>query len=499
MATRYQDFSKKLKHLISAIESNHNAMKQLSSSRLEVAKAINSLTTDTPLFKCAGEIPPEGSDSTSSYASVHLALNKKSQLYLNKYPEHILNYAIEWERILTTRIAAHLKQSEKLRVDLDHYQSKVEDLNKDANKTMNKGKNVNDKEIEKLKRNEAKFVQARQDYDKFVNDLCGYMEEVLDRGWRDLHPMLVKMAQFDATYSNDEANVLRSINGVTQELMGFGTKNDLSPQGRLKELETSSLESLINKYHPSGTTLSIMGGETGGGIHSPHASTDELAVGGGGLFGSVVRNTSENFAGSTGGSLSSSRNNSDIFTPRSRTNTGDSDWSNAGKPAVSNAYRGHASDISNTSTMLSIAQSAAPPPTLDDIFGSASATNNSSMQSYSGNYSSQPPAPAGMPPPPPSMPPPLPPQHNMPNFGGLSMYDNPRPVPPPMVPPPIPTTTCGYSQMSGGLFSPGTIMSPGSSSTNPFDDGHNTNASDASSHSRGHGQPNFGSHTNPFG
>ena len=108
------------------------------------------------------------------------------------------------------------------------------------------------------------------------------MEEVLDQGYKDLHPVLVKMAQFDSTYSQEEANALKSIGGVTMELMGFGTKNDLSPTGSLKELETASLVSLINKYHPSGTTLAMMGGEA-----SASSSADEMNVGVGGLFGSV--------------------------------------------------------------------------------------------------------------------------------------------------------------------------------------------------------------------
>lgn len=56
------------------------------------------------------------------------------------------------ERILSTRITEWLRQSEKLRVDLDHYQNKVEDLNQSVNKAQNKGKNVNDKDIDKLKR-----------------------------------------------------------------------------------------------------------------------------------------------------------------------------------------------------------------------------------------------------------------------------------------------------------------------------------------------------------
>ena len=447
---RYAEFSKKLKQLISAIESNHHAMTQLSSSRLEVAKAIHTLSQDTPLYKSAGELLTDGSDSTSSYAAVHTTLNKKSQLYLNKYPEHILNYAIEWERILTARITDGLKQSEKLRVDLDHYQNKVEDLSKGTNKAMNKGKNVNDKDIEKLKRNEAKFVQARQDYDKFVNDLCGYMEEVLDRSWRDLHPMLVKMTQFDSTFSDDQANILKRINGVTHELMAFGTKNDLMPQGRLKELESSSPEALVQKYHPSGTTLTIMGGEVGGGLVPPTGG-DGLPVGGGGLFSTIPRkNSNENFAGS----LQSSRSNSEVSALRSRTNTGDSDWSKGCGPTPT--------DFS----LYSSSAAPAPAPTLDEIFGGGANNNAGEPQVI---------FPAGIPLPPPSAPPPLPPQQ-MPNIVGLSMYGQ---MPLSMASPPVPFSF-SHNQVSGGpnssgLFSPGnmsqgTIMSTGDGSTNPFDD-----------------------------
>ena len=140
---------------------------------MEVAKAINSLTFNTPLFGCAGDIPANASvgmvdggggtasdnnnnnssmtdlvitndgnnaNSKDSYAAIHLALHRKNKLYHDKYTEHILTYAAEWERILTTRISGHLKQSETLRVNLDHYAKKVEDLHKTINKTMTKGR-----------------------------------------------------------------------------------------------------------------------------------------------------------------------------------------------------------------------------------------------------------------------------------------------------------------------------------------------------------------------
>eukprot|EP00571_Detonula_confervacea_P013277 CAMPEP_0172299422 /NCGR_PEP_ID=MMETSP1058-20130122/1738_1 /TAXON_ID=83371 /ORGANISM="Detonula confervacea, Strain CCMP 353" /LENGTH=611 /DNA_ID=CAMNT_0013008869 /DNA_START=157 /DNA_END=1992 /DNA_ORIENTATION=+ len=523
LRSKYTQFAKNQKFLITTLTNNHASMAAYSKSRLEVAKAINSLTVDTPLFKCAGDIPANavgttdggGGNSTStdivphqshpsSYAAIHLQLHKKNKMYLEKYTEHILNYATEWERILSTRITGHLKQSEKLRVDLDHYARKVEDMNKTMNKTMSKGKSINDAGVDKLKRNEQKLSQARQEYDRFVNDLCGFMEEVMERGWKDLHPLLVKMAQFDATLSNEEAVLLKgSMAGVTENLKGMGTKYpNLKAQGRLKELETWSLESL-NKVNPSSrsdsplmithgggenasyVTQSSGGGDPTLGIHAglgaPSDGSLDLNAGGGGFFGSsgqisgsqISRTSSfaSNSGSDAGGGYGAPQQ------PRSRTNTGDSggggyDWNVAGGTR-SASYRGapssgglpplnpqrqgsfhelpqrasSAHDMSATSSMLSAMQAAAPPPTMDDIFGGSNSAN-----------AGMPPPPSGMPPPPPSMPPPPPPQALSPNVSQLSLYDHgSSPLPP--APPPM---------YGGGCLSP--QMSVASHGTNPFDD-----------------------------
>ena len=511
LRSKYQQFSKNLKFLITTLTNNHAALVAHSKARLEVAKAINSLTVDTPLFKLAGDIPatavgttdgggdaaagddaaaaPPATTTTSSelvtttnqqqhhptsYAAIHLQLHKKHKMYHDKYNEHILTYAIEWERILSTRIKGHLAQSEKLRLDLDHYGRKVEDLSRTINKTMAKGKNIDDKEVDKLKRNEQKLVQARIEYDRFINDLCGFMEEVMERGWKDLHPLLVKMAQFDTTLSNEEATILKgSMTSITTQLKGMAAQHpNLKPLGRLKELETRSLESLA-KANPSSRSDSPLlitqgGGEDAtyfaplvagdnpngiGGVHGIHAglgsgSTDELSVGGGGIFGRQPMSRNPSFASNAGSETSYGQ-----MMPRSRTNTGDGsfggsggyDWStggvgggggygahnnnnrpsnisaapsSGGLPPLNPSCRGNSyssTSLGATSSMLSTMQAAAPPPTLQDIFSSNNAT--SSMMAV--------PPPVGMPPPPPSMPPPPPPQmSNAMTVAPLSLYDN---------------------------------------------------------------------------
>jgi len=528
-----------------------------SKSRLEVAKAINALTVDTPLFKCAGDIPAgavgttdgggeqqpststdivqHNSSNPTSYAAIHLQLHKKYKLYSEKYAEHILKYAAEWERILTTRISGNLKTSEKLRVDLDHYAKKVEDLNKTMNKTMSKGKSVDDKGVDKLKRNEAKLVQARAEYDRFVNDLCGYMEEVLHRGWKDLHPLLVKMAQFDSTLSNEEAQLLKgSMMSVTEEMKNMGTKYpNLKPQGRLKELESMSLESFANqnpseKYNDSGAPLLITqgGGESatymaplGGNSDSIHSGLvgNGRVGGGGGLFGEPAARTSS-FGSDTFGMNDSSR---------SRTSTGDSggyDWSTGGAGGAANTAgyarapssgglpplnpssrsgsfaelpsqqqqrlsSGHI-DLSQTSNMLSTMQAAAPPPTMNDIFSASQPSQPSQHQMM------PPPAPGVAPPPPPMMPPPPPPQSMSPSMQSLSLYDGSpqRTQPQYQIPP---QQQMPQQQL---MNNPGFMSSQQSASSNPFDDGHSAagGGNNQQQQQRQYGS-SYGAPSNPFG
>ena len=518
LRAKYHIFAKNLKFLITSLTANHACMVGYSKARLEVAKAINSLTVDTPLFGCAGDIPANNAsvgtvdgggatasdnnnnnnnssttdlvianngntntNSKDSYAAIHLALHRKNKLYHDKYTEHILTYAAEWERVLTTRINGHLKQSETLRVDLDHYAKKVEDLHKTINRTMTKGKPVSDDNVDRLKRNEAKLIQARMEYDRFVNDLCGYMEEVMSRGWKDLHPLLVKMAQFDATLCNEESSLFaRGMTGVTDRLKNM--KNDhpgLTPLGRLKELETASLESIARSNPDYGVivqgggeaaTFAPLGGSStttigGGGLFSTlvTSSSDELPLnsdhksdaggggggGGGGLYGQTASAPSSGNYDWTRGSGGEGGGGGNFIAPAPSSGSG-YDWATGGGVmggggggGVSSIAPSEMVDRRRTgvysnnptspqmSSMLMAMQHAPPPPTLGDIYDLNNGGTSSNappappaQQQQQQYYGARPPMP---PAPPPSMPPPPPPtptNNNMmtSNFSQMSMY-----------------------------------------------------------------------------
>lgn len=523
LRAKYYIFAKNLKFLITSLTTNHACMVGYSKARLDVAKAINSLTVDTPLFGCAGDItaasvgtvdgggaPGDNNNSSTtdlvitnsntnnskdSYAAIHLALHRKNKLYHDKYTEHILSYATEWERILTTRINGHLKQSETLRVDLDHYAKKVEDLHKTINKTMTKGKPVSDDNVDKLKRNEAKLIQARAEYDRFVNDLCGYMEEVMIRGWKDLHPLLVKMAQFDTTLCNEESLLFtKSMTSVTDRLKNMKNHHPgLTPLGRLKELETASLESIARCNPDYGVivqgggeaaTFAPLGGSSttttttigGGGLFSTlmTSSSDELPLdsnhssdavgGGGGLYGQTASAPSSGNYDWTRGSGGGGGGGGNFIAPAPSSGSG-YDWATGGGgmgggrgvPSIApsemvdrrrTGVYGNNPTSPQMSSMIMAMQHAPPPPTLGDIYdlnnggSSSNAPPAPPAQQQQQYYGARPPMP---PAPPPSMPPPPPPtptNNNMmtSNFSQMSMY--------------------GASQQGGG----------GGSGTNPFGD-----------------------------
>mmetsp|Transcript_33467 Transcript_33467/g.58747 ORF Transcript_33467/g.58747 Transcript_33467/m.58747 type:complete len:587 (+) Transcript_33467:219-1979(+) len=570
LRTKYAQFSKNLKFLIATLTNNHASMLAYSKSRLEVAKAINSLTVDSPLFKCAGDIPANAVGTTdgggeegmgsevvayhaqpTSYAAIHLQLHKKNKMYADKYTEHILTYAKEWESILSLRVVKHLKQAEQLRVDLDHYGRKVEDLNKGMNKTMSKGKSINDKGADKMKRNEQKLIQARQEYDRFVNDLCGFMEEIMDRGWKDLHPLLVKMAQFDATLSSEEAMLLKgSMTGVTENLKGMAVKYpNLKPMGRLKELETWSLESL-NKVNPGSSMRSdsplmithgggenasyLTGpGDSPGGIHAGLIgpdSNDELnpgsVGGGGGPFGRQMSRTNSEQMSRTNSFASGTGSDNGYGQPRSRNDTGDSyDWA-AGGPTHNSSSNMVASPMTARSASFRSPSSGGLPPlgpahragsfheppvrahSSQDMSPQSIATSNMvrSMQAAAppptlddifrsdSSNNMMAPAPAGMPPPPPSMPPPPPPQSMSPSpqLSQMSLYDGPSMqygVPPPPM----------QEYMSPSNHS-------AASNTNPFDDdafgappGGRGSLQGTPMQGNPYGQPHTPTHGNPYG
>jgi len=416
--------------------------------------------------------------SVCSYLSVHDTLSAKSKSYATKFKQFVLDYAVEWEKVVVSRVSVGLKTADKLRRDLDHYQKKVEALRLSTNQAMAKGKSVPPTSAEKLGRNEEKLISSKQAYNKLASDLCILMEEVTERSWRDLHPLLIKCAQFDMTLSGDESKILSSLGQVVNELKQVASNNGLSAQARLKDLAGLSPELLSTR--PGGVTgLQItsgddmygafpMGGGSGMEMAQPPGTVSPHGLGG--------------FPVQVGSSAPAYSNNS------------------RDAPTRASSYNSYASapDPLSTMGMLTISQAAAPAPTMGDVYSANrsiqsapnsgnlpplspyrhSSFNDSSVYSdYSGYSGASVGAPAAPPPPPPSAAPPM----SRPSYGGAPNYGAPPMAsamtmgPAPGRDPYAPDPPTSYAQAPWGApgsndppatFNPYGAPAPGS---NPFD------------------------------
>jgi hypothetical protein len=359
-----------------------------------------------------------------SYASVHDTLSTKSKSYATKFKQFVLDYAVEWDKVVRSRVESGLKKAEQLRRDLDHYQKKVEAMRLSTNQIMAKGKSVPATTAERLGRNEEKLISSKQTYNKIATDLCILMEEVTERAWRDLHPLLIKCAQFDMTMSGDESTILSSLNQSVSELKRVATDNGLSPQARLKDIASLNPELLSTR--PGGVTgLTITsGGEPLGGSSSAYGASPGSSmaqppgsVGPQGLGGFPVQVSERSTEPPAAYALS--RNSS------------------------FNSYASAPAAPLSTMGMLSISQQSAPAPTYEDVYSSnrnTAMTINSAPRSGGlppmqqsparstsfnsegyGSYSGAPlaAAPAAPPPPPP---PPPPRSESFPSYGAPQSY-----------------------------------------------------------------------------
>jgi len=385
----------------------HAAMQEFGKAKIIVAKHLALLSKDTVLFETTGQTAgaDRSSDSVNSYFSVQEEVSNKTKNYADKYKQFIVDYAQEWYKTITDRVGADLKKAEKIRVELDHYQSKVESLRQSANATMAKGKQVDGKAAEKLTRNEDKLIKIKEASSKFINELCLLMEEITERSWRDLHPLLIKCSQFETQVSEDEAKAMASLNKVVAALKQIASDHGIKPQARLKDLATVDPYVLSTRSKDDNRNPALENGFTG------------LALGGSSVQGSAV-------------SATTGDNDSQYFPPGSTSAQGlggfpvrvqpadTSNGYNQGQSTTSTATNANANASPSTMSMMNI--NAAPAPTMDTMaqaFGpSAGAPSNGSV--YGGTTSSYHSAFAESPAPPPSAAPPPPPPTPSDSYGG---------------------------------------------------------------------------------
>ncbi len=297
------------------------AMQALAKAKLQVAQHLALLSKDTVLYEMTGQSAgaDRSSESINSFFSIQEAVCHKNIMYVDKYKQFVVDYAQEWYTTVTTRVGEGLKKAETMRVELSHYQSKVESLRQSANSTMAKGKQIDTKAAERLTRNEDKLIKTKEQTSRFINDLCLLMEEITERSWRDLHPLLVKCAQFETQVSGDESKAQATLSQVVTALKKVADDYGLSAQARLKDLKELDPHTLSTRSKNDSRNLAIENGMAGMGLGGGPGSVqnDGSAYGGRSVYSND--NSAEYFAPGTtapqglGGFPVKVRSNADVF------------------------------------------------------------------------------------------------------------------------------------------------------------------------------------------
>jgi len=243
LSAQFQRLKIKIRQLIDALKAQHVSLVQINETRFMVAKRISALAEGGEIASQAGTIPTAGEDPNDSYLTymgIHHSLSDRQKMYSERFLTHVVEYAIEWEKVIVARVSTSLKQAERLRLDQDHYRGKVDNIQRDAGKIISRGRDLDPKLSEKLERNEEKLRNSEKEYETFTSDLCLLMAEVTGKSWKDLHPILLKLIQFDTTLVSDEKKILSNLSSVEGMLKKIAVKHGLKPENRLKDLENLS-------------------------------------------------------------------------------------------------------------------------------------------------------------------------------------------------------------------------------------------------------------------
>jgi len=147
------------------------------------------------------------------------------QAYDETFTSFIVEFANQWERDVVGSVTKSLEQSEDLRREVDHYQAKVQSLQNERPSLFGKSKEPDPKDVEKLARNKGKLADARALYESHVQELCSVIEEVTDRAWKNMVPILAKLGQSDQSLATNEYKCMSKLEAITTAIknVGYGT------------------------------------------------------------------------------------------------------------------------------------------------------------------------------------------------------------------------------------------------------------------------------------
>ncbi|CAB9518636.1 expressed unknown protein [Seminavis robusta] len=205
---KFKTFTEQFKPFSIALKNYHASLINLEHNRSEMLQQIEIFTKGTPLFAHAGKgnkvlvAAPTWAKTFQnkkehSYCSMSRQMSALNTQYADYIDEYCIEYINEWEIVVNTRIQAGISKSEELKKDWLHYDKKVQQLLDSEAKINDRGKELDDKAKDKLKRNQEKLDIAKTEYDKYATGVCNLIDSALDCAWMDMTPIVYRLANME--------------------------------------------------------------------------------------------------------------------------------------------------------------------------------------------------------------------------------------------------------------------------------------------------------------
>lgn len=189
---------------------------------------------------------PEMKQDTESFVGVHQAAFNLSKQHHDQYGNYLIKYVEDWERVVAQRIHGLLIHYRELQENAVHYNKKVGGL---LHK-VDRSKSVRHTLAEKLDRNEIKEMGAVEARDTVGEHLYLYIEEVMERAWRDVFPLLLRSCRFEAEFSAATASALANLVEVAATIQVIGEDEECVIMGRLDDLQKKHPEEVYTEENP---------------------------------------------------------------------------------------------------------------------------------------------------------------------------------------------------------------------------------------------------------
>jgi hypothetical protein len=237
---------KQLHTLLLSAKKHHESLQQLDQTRMEMVKQMAAVAETSPVAEQVIGDPEQ--ERSKAVVPVYKAASVQAVRDQKRFHHEVIDYIAEWERIVTTRVDAELKEAKKLRETFNHYQTKVDGLRKKVNDLEAKEKKPSPAQTEKLERNEKKLDDASKEYEAYAGRLCILLEEVTACAWKDLIPLLQALMKWEAGRAAHEAEVFAELKKETAvRLSEAAEKHKKWRPKSVREQQPGSPRSVVNK------------------------------------------------------------------------------------------------------------------------------------------------------------------------------------------------------------------------------------------------------------